>query len=205
MDRNEPTKKNIPKAGALSGSAENHSAPATCPECGKPMSEGICLHCESSADEDDRTYVQKDLPDLATLRSLSIGEADLDSQTPITLEIQGKHLTLPMAEIITLGRAVKRPFARQPDVDLSPFEGASKSISRRHVELRRRNTGVYVTDLGSANGTWLNGHRLLPKAERLLRNGDELRLGHLTIKVKYYAYPQKRTATDDLSTSKPKK
>ena len=191
MNPNKPPQKDRPVLSALDGAAANRSAQATCPTCGAPLVEGYCAHCQSTPNEEDRTYVQKDLPDLAALRSMSIGEADLDSQTPITLEIQGQHVTLPLADLVVLGRAVKRPFVRQPDVDLGRFEANPKSVSRQHIAIRRRGTQVYVSDLGSANGTWLNRHRLLPKAERPLRNGDELQLGKLTIKVKYYAYPNK--------------
>ena len=191
MNPNEPPQTGRPRSSVLNSEAGNGAAQTTCPRCGTPLVEGRCLHCQPRANEEDRTYVQKDLPELAALRALHIGEADLDSQTPITLEIQGQHVTLPLAELVILGRAVKRPFARQPDVDLSRFEPNPKSVSRQHVAIRRRGTLVYVSDLGSANGTWLNRHRLLPKTERPLRNGDELRLGQLTMKVKYFAYPNK--------------
>ncbi len=37
----------------------------------------------------------------------------------------------------------------------------------------------------SANGTWLNGQRLLVNGERLLRHGDEVQLSHLKLRVRY--------------------
>ncbi len=36
----------------------------------------------------------------------------------------------------------------------------STFISRRHLALSIQNNRVYVTDLGSRNGTYLNGYRL---------------------------------------------
>jgi hypothetical protein len=47
-------------------------------------------------------------------------------------------------------------------------------LSRRHAELFRRTDGWWVRDLGSLNGTRLNGARL--DAERPLRGGDVLAL-----------------------------
>lgn len=50
------------------------------------------------------------------------------------------------------------------------------SVSRRHAELRLTKGGqVALRDLGSGNGTWLNGERIL--GERVLRQGDQLQFG----------------------------
>ncbi len=50
------------------------------------------------------------------------------------------------------------------------------SVSRRHAELRLTKGGqVAVRDLGSGNGTWLNGERIF--GERVLRQGDQLQFG----------------------------
>lgn len=52
-----------------------------------------------------------------------------------------------------------------------PIDG----ISRRHCELVHRE-GVRLRDLGSTNGTWLNGRELAPDEEALLRTGDRVEL-----------------------------
>lgn len=51
------------------------------------------------------------------------------------------------------------------------------TVSRRHAILTRRAGSYYLTDLGSTNGTYLNGRRLGAPAR--LRSGDELRFGAL--------------------------
>ena len=48
------------------------------------------------------------------------------------------------------------------------------NVSRRHSELRRKGDGVFVTDLGSTNGTRVNGN---PVREHLLASGDEISVG----------------------------
>ncbi|APR88323.1 Response regulator of zinc sigma-54-dependent two-component system [Minicystis rosea] len=48
-------------------------------------------------------------------------------------------------------------------------------LSRRHAEVRRKRDRWVVRDLGSRNGTWVNGERL--QGERSLTRGDVLRLG----------------------------
>ncbi len=48
------------------------------------------------------------------------------------------------------------------------------TVSRRHAEIRRENSGYIVTDLGSLNGTYVNRERV-DKSE--LASGDELQIG----------------------------
>ncbi|HEY7512728.1 MAG TPA: FHA domain-containing protein [Vicinamibacteria bacterium] len=62
---------------------------------------------------------------------------------------------------------------RDPDLELS-FD--SPSVSRRHARLRVSPAEVVLEDLGSKNGTWVNGRRVggpVPLADR-----DEIRLGN---------------------------
>ena len=49
------------------------------------------------------------------------------------------------------------------------------TVSRLHAVLERFPAGWCVTDLGSSNGTYLNGERIW--AQQRLRHGDEIRVG----------------------------
>ena len=49
------------------------------------------------------------------------------------------------------------------------------TVSRLHAVLERFAAGWCVTDLGSSNGTFLNGERIW--AQQRLRHGDEVRVG----------------------------
>jgi hypothetical protein len=51
---------------------------------------------------------------------------------------------------------------------------ADSNVSRRHAELRRTGDSVVLTDLGSTNGTRVNG---APIRERVLVSGDEVSVG----------------------------
>jgi hypothetical protein len=53
------------------------------------------------------------------------------------------------------------------------------TVSRLHAVLERFASGWTVRDVGSRNGTYVNGQRVF--AERALRPGDELRLGNALV------------------------
>lgn len=50
-------------------------------------------------------------------------------------------------------------------------------VSRRHAQLRKREGDILIVDLGSGNGTYLNGQRIPAQTELALKDGDVLRLG----------------------------
>ncbi len=55
-------------------------------------------------------------------------------------------------------------------------------VSRRHAMIRRHEEGFWFFDLGSFNGTYLNGSRIT--AARLLEDGDQLEFADLTLQFK---------------------
>jgi len=61
---------------------------------------------------------------------------------------------------------------RGPDCDLRL---GSSEVSRHHCLLRVRGEEVTVSDLGSSNGTYLNGQRV--RSQAALHSGDEIVLG----------------------------
>ncbi len=67
---------------------------------------------------------------------------------------------------------------RHPECQLRP---AGRTVSQHHCALRKRGDKLFVQDLGSANGTFVNGQRVTP--ERELHNEDALRVGGLTFLV----------------------
>jgi hypothetical protein len=60
---------------------------------------------------------------------------------------------------------------RLPECDVT---FADSNVSRRHAELRAVGGGYVIVDLGSTNGTRVNG---VAVREQLLRNGDEVSMG----------------------------
>lgn len=70
-----------------------------------------------------------------------------------------------------------------PEIDLTYDGGAEKGVSRRHARIMKREQKIYVEDLGSSNGTFINGQKLMPYIPEALAEGDDLRLGKLQIKI----------------------
>jgi len=66
---------------------------------------------------------------------------------------------------------------RAPTSDVPVMDS---TVSRRHAELWVENGGVFVRDLGSSNGTYLNGARV---TEGRARSGDALRFGRVEFRV----------------------
>ncbi len=73
-----------------------------------------------------------------------------------------------VGDVVTIGRDPVN------DVDLA----GDPEVSRAHAELRRRDGRWLVADLGSRNGTFVNG-RLVRRHP--LRDGDRLRFGTTTL------------------------
>jgi pSer/pThr/pTyr-binding forkhead associated (FHA) protein len=53
--------------------------------------------------------------------------------------------------------------------------------SNQHVRFQIAHGQWYVKDLGSTNGTWLNGRRI--HAPQRLKKGDKIRIGHTVVTV----------------------
>jgi FHA domain len=70
----------------------------------------------------------------------------------------------------------------RPEVDLSKYDPASR-VSRRHARITSRGALFFVEDLGSANGTLINGSmRLTPQEPYLLTSGDVIQIGETALK-----------------------
>jgi pSer/pThr/pTyr-binding forkhead associated (FHA) protein len=58
----------------------------------------------------------------------------------------------------------------------------SPAVSRRHARVIREGAGYALEDLGSSNGTFLNGERLT--ARHSLKSGDQIRGKQLLLPIK---------------------
>src|SRR5882762_7938139 len=54
---------------------------------------------------------------------------------------------------------------------------SGNAVSRHHAQILRRGDDYYIEDLGSSNGTYLNGKRLVPHAPASFYDEDRLQIG----------------------------
>ena len=108
----------------------------------------------------------------------------------IEMRVVGTAATIQVQvhETMMIGRADPQKGV-VPAVDLSPHNGQGKGVSRQHAIILVKDNRIFVKDLGSVNGTRLNGNLLSPQAEYRLRHGDELTIGHLGLQVRFIVVP----------------
>jgi predicted component of type VI protein secretion system len=104
--------------------------------------------------------------------------------------------------IVATGKSAGRSIAikrnklligRAEQCDVRPL---SEEVSRQHCEVTVGPAGVWVEDLGSRNGTFVNGDRV--EGRRQVVDGDILRVGSLELKVSC-SEPTRGGSEDDVS------
>jgi hypothetical protein len=66
-------------------------------------------------------------------------------------------------------------------VEENNFQISEPSVSSRHCEILLRGNDIVVKDLGSTNGTFINGEKIT--GEGVLKPGQSLRLGNVELKL----------------------
>ena len=107
--------------------------------------------------------------------------------TPRALHVHLPHhdATLVLTgALIQVGRADPDD-AHVPELDLTPYGGQERGVSRRHAIIRWVEGNYVLIDQHSSNGTWLNGVRLVAGYAYQIPPGAAARFGglmvHLTI------------------------
>ncbi|NWG16165.1 MAG: FHA domain-containing protein [Chloroflexi bacterium] len=178
-----------PAPAAVAPQPENAITWVACPNCGKTNQshEVFCYACGHLLDTRRGEQNTKHFADAGdTMDSGYFGDDSV-----LALRARGSSETYEVRpqkadhEII-VGRSSSGS-AIAPDVDLKDRQAADLGVSRMHLALRydADQKAVLASDLGSANGTFINGQRVLPKEVRALHHGDELRLGRLILIVSF--------------------
>ncbi len=89
------------------------------------------------------------------------------------------EFTLPPKTIpIFIGRATTQ--SNPPiNIDLTAFNGSELGVSRTHARFERTGSRLFIRDLNSTNGTWINGSRLTPMNVHEIFHGDKIEFGRL--------------------------
>lgn len=157
-----------------------------CPYCAFKNKEGL-LFCEDCgrrlADSDPSATlptrkVDENFDNFAMRSTWGTARFEPDASVVLHIRDATKPITFKPHDQTVLGR-MDNSSTVQPDLDLTPFGALDKGVSRVHAAIFRSEDTLMLVDKGSSNGTHLNGQRLVPHQPRVLRNGDEVRLGKL--------------------------
>lgn len=160
-----------------------------CPNCKRENdpAERVCVFCGAPLDTKEiSTRTLKDT-DFEEGRP-HWGTARFDARMYLTINVRDsadQHIFyFDEFDELILGR--KDPHTGdEPDLDLEIYDATEKGVSRRHAAIIRRDLSLNLLDMNTPNGTFLNGQRLVPNQPRLLRDGDEIRLGHLVMRIAF--------------------
>ncbi len=142
-----------------------------CPECGFVNAEGAnyCQKCgaflaEGSEAEGDTTAAYQ-LDESGDLKPVDVSEIEGEGGTLAIRSGGGRA-----GEVFALD-GERMTIGRSPDAEVFLDD---VTVSRNHALIVRRRDGLYVDDLGSLNGTYVNRHRI---ESHRLADGDELQVG----------------------------
>lgn len=158
---------------------ENADTDAYCYACGHILLSALRMMTDATTRLEDA--VQR----LEPKRRWGTAYFDRRSRLKLTFRDTGEALLTELDKELVMGRAHDQEALPQPDVDLTPYGGLEHGVSRNHLTVARDHDTIFVTDLGSANNTYLNGQRVMPHEARVLRDSDELRLGSLVFRVNF--------------------
>ena len=163
----------------------------TCPNCDNDNKDDakICTYCGEPLFDVVKEASTRALEDADFEEGVpKWGSARFNARTNLILGVNGEARTMILdatdIEQLTFGRADPKT-GEAPEINLSDFEALEKGVSRRHAAIVRREGSLYLVDMDSANGTFLNGQKLVANQPRVLRDGDDIRLGHLTVRITF--------------------
>lgn len=147
-----------------------------CSQCGHEAVEGakFCSNCGAALEPEGEVDVDR------TTAAIDVGAFDPTSQveqlpaleegTAMLVVIRG-----PNAGARYLLDREETTVGRHPDCEIFLHD---VTVSRRHSEFRREDDGFSLRDLGSLNGTYVNGERV---EDEDLTSGDEIQIGRFKL------------------------
>ncbi len=168
---------------ALSGSAA--AGPFICPRCGTAARAGavFCDNCGASLSP------ARPQPDVSGEHVPSPqAAAKIDSRpspvnTPrLVVQPTNDLLPFPPGKVEVIAGREDPGSNTFPEVNLAPYDPDKGGVSRRHAKFSLRDGQWQIEDLNSTNFTFLNKQKIRPGQLCPLNNGDEIRLGGVTMK-----------------------
>lgn len=158
-----------------------------CLECGYDNLEGtmVCEDCGFPIVKATNMLAFEE-PERVGSGKLTLGTVMLNENSDVLLEFVGFTDSIPVLpnQRTTIGRSDTKD-ANPPDLDLTPYGAFEKGVSRTHAALIRQEASLTLLDLGSANGTLINGRRIAANQSRVVVDGDEITFGQLVARIHF--------------------
>ena len=160
-----------------------------CPDCKHENMDGtvFCSDCGAQLIGPDfmtTRNMEADIQGSTTVEQIEAPPAveKFDSWASLHLMKSGQILPLPDRTEFTIGR-ISEAQPIMPDIDLTPYQAYANGVSRLHAVLKRSGEKVTIMDLGSSNGTFINGLRIKPNVDQTVEHGDTIFFGKLAIQI----------------------
>ena len=143
-----------------------------CPECGfvNPEGANYCQKCGAyltrSEGEDDPTTMTYKVDETGDYQPVDIDEVVEEAGAALVIRSGGGR----SGESFTID-GDRTGIGRSPDAEVFLDD---VTVSRNHALIVRRKDGLYIDDLGSLNGTYVNRRRI---ESHKLEDGDEIQIG----------------------------
>ena len=131
-----------------------------CPSCGRPTPVSTrCVYCATVTDLDLKSL------QLDYMKAAEGEESELPKQVIVVVQKTGQKVPLKNRKV-----KIGRDPSNQVVIPDDTF------TSRHHAWISYEETDFWLEDLGSTNGTLLNGHPVVKR--QVLSAGDKIRVGH---------------------------
>ena len=138
----------------------------------------FCTSCKSACTEDDLYCAHCGC---VLLHALHTDDALLYATEKLGIT----DTIIPVKFVNNLAVVGRRGGSAIPHVDLTAQDALGLGVSRYHLRIARQFDALYVTDLKSLNGTFLDRDRLKPDIPQLLHNKAILQLGTMLLRVHF--------------------
>ena len=163
-----------------------------CPNCGNKEMPGaiICQECGTqllTTISESTIAIPGSISDhireqLSENEGLDVPPTPDNAELSLFLIDTGEVIPLEGLSEYTIGRSAEdQPIL--PDIDLTPFHGYENGVSRLHASIKIDTPSAILTDFDSANGTQLNGQKILPHKPYPITHGDIITLGKIKFQL----------------------
>jgi pSer/pThr/pTyr-binding forkhead associated (FHA) protein len=134
----------------------------SCPSCGRPTPSGTrCVYCATVTDLDLKSL------QLDYIKQVEIEHTEVPVSRAVVVVVQKTGQKVPL-------KSLKMKIGRDPSNQVVIPDDTF--TSRHHAWITFEDSDFWLEDLGSTNGTLLNGHPVVKR--QVLSAGDKIRVGH---------------------------